>query len=58
MIGHKVAGEIGHEVAEALSPAFQDRTRDGGQYPGLHVARGPTVTLQGGGVGHLAEEQH
>lgn len=48
---------LGQEVAGAPSPAFQDRTRDSGQYPGLHVARGPTVTLQVGGVGHLAEEQ-
>lgn len=48
---------IGHKVAGAPPPAFQDRTRDGGQYPSLRVARGPTVTLQVGGVGHLAEEQ-
>lgn len=43
------------------SRAFQDRTEGGGQHPGLHVARGPILTLQGaevggGGVGGALQE--
>lgn len=42
-------------AAGELSLPGQDRTEGGGQHPGLHVAHGPALTLQGAEVGDVAE---